>query len=39
VVALEARPALDADTAMTLYPAYLDAVEALARFLDGWART
>lgn len=38
VLALEARPAIDGDTAMTLYPAYLDATAALARFLDGWAR-
>lgn len=38
VAALEATPALDPDTAMTLYPAYLDAVERLARYLDGWAR-
>lgn len=38
VVALEAHPALDPDTAMTLYPAYLDAVATLVRFLDGWTR-
>lgn len=38
VAALETRPTLDPDTAATLFPAYLDAVDALARFLDGWAR-
>ncbi len=37
VAALEARPALDADTAASLLPAYLDAVDAIARDLD--ART
>lgn len=39
VVALEARASLDADTAMTLFPAYLDAVQALVAFLDGWTRS
>jgi hypothetical protein len=38
VVALEERPVLDADTAMTLLPAYLDAVGTLVTFLDGWTR-
>ncbi len=39
VLALEARSRLDGDTAMSLFPAYLDVVERLARFLDGWTRT
>lgn len=38
VAALEAQPSLDADTATTLFPAYLDAVDALARYLDGWTK-
>jgi hypothetical protein len=39
VLALESRASLDGDTAMSLFPAYLDAVERLAQFLDGWTRT
>jgi hypothetical protein len=39
VLALEAGARLDGDTAMTLFPAYLDAVERLAQFLDGWTRS
>ena len=39
VVALEAQPSLDPDSAMALYPPYLDAVEGLVQFLDGWARS
>ena len=38
VLALEAGAPLDGDTAMALFPAYLDAVERLAQFLDGWTR-
>ena len=38
VLALELRPELDGDTAMSLFPGYLDAVDALARYLDGWTR-
>lgn len=37
VVALEQRGTLDADTAMALYPPYLDAVERLVAFLDAWS--
>ncbi len=37
VVALEQRTALDNDTAMALYPPYLDAVEKLVVFLDAWS--
>lgn len=37
IVALEQRASLDNDTAMTLYPPYLDAVEKLVVFLDTWS--
>jgi arginine N-succinyltransferase len=37
--AVRAEARLDGDTAMTLFPAYLDAVERLAQFLDGWTRS
>lgn len=36
VLALEASPQLDGDSAMSLYPGYLDVVERLVEFLDGW---
>lgn len=36
IVALEQRGTLDGDTAMALYPPYLDAVERLVVFLDTW---
>jgi hypothetical protein len=38
VLALEQQPRLDGDSAMTLFPAYLEAVERLVDYLDGWAR-
>jgi hypothetical protein len=38
VLALETKPNLDGDTAMALFPGYLDAVERLADFLDGWTK-
>ena len=37
VVDLEQRTTLDNDTAMALYPPYLDAVEKLVVFLDSWS--
>jgi hypothetical protein len=39
VLTLEARPQIDGDTAMALFPGYLDAVERLVDFLDGWTKT
>lgn len=39
IVALEGQPTLDPDTAMSLFPPYLDAVERLVHFLDGWTRS
>jgi hypothetical protein len=38
VLALEARRQLDGDSAMALFPGYLDAVERLVEFLDGWTK-
>jgi hypothetical protein len=38
IIELEGRAPPDPDTAMALYPPYLDAVERLVQFLDGWAR-
>jgi hypothetical protein len=38
VLALETNPTLDADSAASLYPPYLDAVEKLVALLDGWSR-
>jgi hypothetical protein len=39
IIALEGQRTLDPDTAMSLLPPYLDAVERLVQYLDGWARS
>jgi hypothetical protein len=39
VLALEADPMLSNDEAMSLYPAYLSAVEQLVAWVDGWSRS